>query len=221
MFEGLDPRIARIIRDTWLIVSIIQIVVVVFSLVRTLGFDVKKFNFGEDLHELQVDEEDNEEVEITTRFDADKVKMKAAMQREELKAFFYENKLMVILVLILLFVVIPSTFAARSYVVNKRYKVGEVIDLNKFNLKRKNTMYETIYIEKNKSNRFGVYFYEDATQWNVFKDIYGMNDQKLAVICSECIKNDAWKAFADSFENEDVLRLSEKNADSINDFISI
>lgn len=93
-------------------------------------------------------------------------------------------------------------------------------EINKFNLKRKNTMYETIYIEKNKSNRFGVHFYEDATQWNVFKDIYGMNDQKLAVICSECIKNDAWEAFADSFDNEDVLCLSEKNADSINDFIT-
>lgn len=80
-------------------------------------------------------------------------------------------------------------------------------------------MYETIYIEKNKSNRFGVYFYEDATQWNVFKDICGMNEQKLAVICSECIKNDAWKAFADSFTKEDVFRLSEKNRDIINDFI--
>lgn len=81
-------------------------------------------------------------------------------------------------------------------------------------------MYETIYVEKNKSNRFGVYFYEDATQWNVFKDIYGMNEQKLAVICSENVKNDAWEAFADAFAKENIFCLSEKNGDTINDFIA-
>lgn len=135
MFEGIDPRISRIVRDMWFIAVVLEIPVVVFSLIRTLGFDVKKFNFGEDLHELQIDSEDNEEVEINTAFDAEKVRMKAAMQKEELKAFFYENKFMIIVVIILLFFVIPSTFIAKNIIDNKRYKVGEVIKLDGFNLK--------------------------------------------------------------------------------------
>lgn len=135
IFDGIDPRIARIVRDIWFIAVILQIVVVGFSLIRALGFDVKKFNFGEDLQQLQIEAEDNEEVEITTRFDADKVKMKAAMQREELKAFFYENKFMIILILILLIIVIPGTLVARNIIANKRYKIGETIDLDGFNLK--------------------------------------------------------------------------------------
>lgn len=135
MHEGIDPRISRIIRDFWLIAFVIQIVFVGFYLIRTLGFDVKKFNFGEDVNELKADEEDSEEFELTTRFDSDRVKMRAAMQREELKAFFFENKLVIITIIILLFAVIPSAFMARNYIVNKKYEVGDKIDLKDFTFK--------------------------------------------------------------------------------------
>lgn len=135
MFDGLDPRISRIVRDIWLIAVIMQVIVVVFSLIRTIGFDIRKFNFGEDLHDLQIDDEDNEEVELTTGFDTDKAKMRAAMKREELKSFFFENKLIIILILFILFVIIPSGFIAKNIVENKRYKEGEVIKLKEFNLK--------------------------------------------------------------------------------------
>ncbi len=84
-------------------------------------------------------------------------------------------------------------------------------------------MYETINIEKNKSNRFGIYFYEDASKWNVFKDICGLNEQKLAIICNEEITNEEWKAFVDSFDKDDILYLSDedcKKNDCIDDFIT-
>lgn len=84
-------------------------------------------------------------------------------------------------------------------------------------------MYETIYIEKNKSNRFGIYFYEDASKWNVFKDICGLNGQKFALICNAEIANDEWKAFADSFNKDDILYLSDADCrknDCIVDFIT-
>ena len=135
IYDGLDPRISRIVRDIWLIGTILQFAVVAFSLVRTLGFDVKKFNFGEDLHELKISEEDNEEIEVTTRFDSDKVRMRNAMKKEELKAFFYENKVVIIIIIIILVVVIPSVFVAKSIVDNRKYQMDEVIDLKKFNLK--------------------------------------------------------------------------------------
>jgi len=135
MFEGIDPRIARLVRDAWLIFMVVQVIFVIYSLVRTVGFDIKKFNFFEDLNELQITDEDNEEIEISTKFDTDKVKMRAAMQKEELKSFFYENKFIIISILLLLFIVIPSAFIAKNIIDNKKYVIGEVINLNKFNLK--------------------------------------------------------------------------------------
>ena len=99
--EGIEPKMARLYRDIWLIVFLLQIAFVVVNLIRTIGFDFKKFNFGEDLQQLKIDEMDNEEVEITTGFDTEKYKMKMAMQREELKSFFYEYKGIIIIILIL------------------------------------------------------------------------------------------------------------------------
>lgn len=138
VFEGIDPRIARIIRDFWFIGICIQVIVVGFSFVRAIGFDIKKFNFWEDYQELKITEEDDEEIEIATRFNSDNLKMKTRMQIEEYKSFFFENKFVILLIAILLFVVIPTTFYAKSLVESKRYRVNEVIDLKGFNFKIKN-----------------------------------------------------------------------------------
>lgn len=135
IINGLDPRTSRLFRDVWRIVFYVQIILVGFYLIRTLGFDIKKFNFGEDVNELKIEEEDSEEVELATKFDADKAKMRAAMQKEELKAFYYENRFIIISILILLFVVIPGTLIARNIIVNKKYKETEVIDLKDFEFK--------------------------------------------------------------------------------------
>ena len=132
--EGIEPKMARLYRDIWLIVFLLQIAFVVVNLIRTIGFDFKKFNFGEDLQQLKIDEMDNEEVEITTGFDAEKYKMKMAMQREELKSFFYEYKGIIIIILILLFIVLPGSLYAKYTIENKRYKEGEVIKFKNYDL---------------------------------------------------------------------------------------
>ena len=134
ILEGIDPRISRIVRDIWLICMIAEIILVGFYLIRALGFDVKKFNFGEDINELKIEDEDNEEFELNTGINKDKLRMRAAMQKEEFKAFYYENKFMIITILVLLIVVIPGVFVLRSVKANKRYTEKEVIKLNNFEL---------------------------------------------------------------------------------------
>ena len=74
-------------------------------------------------------------------------------------------------------------------------------------------MCETIYIEKNKSSRFGVHFYNDSTEWNVFLESCGVNaDKKLAVIYNKNIENETWKAFAEAKNNKAVLPISAEDA---------
>ncbi len=77
-------------------------------------------------------------------------------------------------------------------------------------------MYETIYIEKNKSTRFGVHFYQDATQWNVFKDVCGLNNCKTAVICNENIENESWRTFVDSYDNVNICKIKDKSTECAN-----
>lgn len=82
-------------------------------------------------------------------------------------------------------------------------------------------MYETIYIEKNKTTRFGVHFYEDSTQWNVFMDCCGLKDKKTALICHYDILNDTWKSFADMFAKEDAMFMTEQtDLDRVKDFMT-
>lgn len=172
IFEGIDPRISRIVRDIWMIGYYLQIVLVVFYFIRAVGFDVKKFNFGEDLHELQIDEEDNEEVEIATKFDKDKLKMKVAMQKEELKSFYYENKIIIIVISFLLVFVIPSVFIGRSIVANKRYTENEVIKLDDFEFK----VVET-YVTK-KDNKGDLLFKENNSYLIVKFNLNNLSDTK-------------------------------------------
>lgn len=84
-------------------------------------------------------------------------------------------------------------------------------------------MYETIYIEKNKSTKFGVYFYEDGAQWNVFKDVCGIQSAQFAVICSETMQNKTWESWRDSFDKDNLLKFKKANDENdarLRDFIN-
>ncbi len=81
-------------------------------------------------------------------------------------------------------------------------------------------MYETIYIEKNKSSRFGVHFYQDSSQWNVFMDVCGIASDKTAVICSESLTNESWKSFITFYDCDNVLKISKNNDDELHNFLN-
>ncbi len=81
-------------------------------------------------------------------------------------------------------------------------------------------MYETIYIEKNKSTRTGVYFYENSMHWNVFLDVCSLKEKKTAVICCYDSIKDTWKTFVDTYAKEEVFLITEQTDLSVlRDFI--
>ena len=81
-------------------------------------------------------------------------------------------------------------------------------------------MYETIFIEKNKSARTGVYFYENSMQWNVFLDVCGLKEKKTAVICHYDILKDTWKTFVDTYVKEEAFFITEQTElSALKDFI--
>lgn len=133
--EGIDPQRSRIIRDISLVFYLLQIVFCVFTLIRTLGFDIKKFHFGEDLQSLQIEVTDDEEIEIVSGINTDKLLRQKEMKKEELKAFYLENKGIIISILFLLIVVIPGIFIIKNTRENKRYNENEIVQLNNINLK--------------------------------------------------------------------------------------
>ena len=63
--EFLEKKTLLLYRDLLKILIIFQYVSVLMVLVRGLGFDIKKFDFVKDMHELNLDISDEEEVELT------------------------------------------------------------------------------------------------------------------------------------------------------------
>ncbi len=87
-----DPKILRNARDFLVVISMAQVVEIVLFGIRALGFDIKKFNFKEDLKELEIVEEDNEEFELNINIDVNKAHRQVNKGRRFLKYFYVENR---------------------------------------------------------------------------------------------------------------------------------
>lgn len=87
-----EPKILRNTRDFLVLISMVQAPQIVLFGIRALGFDIKKFNFKEDLKELEITQEDNEEFEFNINVDVNKAHRKVNKGRRFLKYFYVENR---------------------------------------------------------------------------------------------------------------------------------
>ena len=92
----LDIETVRLYRDISLIVLLPQIVFVFIMFGRTLGFNLKQFEFKKDLEEMEIDVSDNEEVELTLGNDTYKIARFFRKLLRLTKYILIENKLFVI-----------------------------------------------------------------------------------------------------------------------------
>lgn len=91
----LDIREVRLARDILMLGFFAQALSVVITFVRATGFDIKKFNFGQDLAELDIKEEDREEFEFEVSVDAGKVQRKLRRNFRYAKYVYIENKFLI------------------------------------------------------------------------------------------------------------------------------
>ena len=99
MQEGLvDERITRAIRDFLNIIFIFQIYSIFISFIRSIGLDVKKFDFDQDAQDLNITDKDNEEFEVNVEFDSHTLKRKLKRNYRNFKYYLVENKMMLSIV---------------------------------------------------------------------------------------------------------------------------
>ena len=94
--KSLDVESVRVMRDISLIALIPQVIFMFIIFGRALGFNLKQFDFKRDLEELEIDESDNEEVELTVGSDTYKIARFFRKLLRLTKYFILENKLFVI-----------------------------------------------------------------------------------------------------------------------------
>jgi len=121
-------RNAMIVRDITLIFSLPQFPLLILSLIRAVGFDIKRFNFSKDLKELDINEEDNEEFEFVFGVDSYKYARYLRRRVREFKYYILENKFMFTILMgltcavLLILTILNFTVYNRTY--GKNQKVG-------------------------------------------------------------------------------------------------
>lgn len=120
--EVVDMRTIRMIRDILLMISLPQLFFTVFALMRSVGFDIKSFNFKKDLEELNITSDDDEEIEILVAKDNYKHMRKIRRFIRETKYFALEYKFFFIVIIFVIVSGLSLTLYLNIMVYNRKYK---------------------------------------------------------------------------------------------------
>lgn len=123
----LTQRASRAYRDIYQILFFPNIYFLIISLIRGIGFDVKKFNFSKDLEELEIKSEDNEEFEFVLGNDSYKRKRKIRRNLREVKYYIIENKFFISIIAGAILIIGLITFLLNVTLFKENYHVGNTL----------------------------------------------------------------------------------------------
>jgi len=126
----IEAQTIRMYRDIAWIIYAPQFIFLGFTILRGIGFDLKKFNFEEDAKELEINDLDSEEFELT--FGKDAYKYKRTLRRfiREFKYYVLENKITFSILLSVIVVIIGTLLYLNFEVYHKTYKQNKKITHN-------------------------------------------------------------------------------------------
>lgn len=120
----------RLFRDFSRILYYPQFLFIAYTLFRGVGFDIKSFNFIKDLEELELDDNDDEEVEISFGKNSYKYKRSFRKTIRELKYYILENKFVFLCILGVIIIILGSTLYMNIEVYNKKYGLNQAFSSN-------------------------------------------------------------------------------------------
>ena len=126
----IEAQAVRMYRDIAFIVYIPQFFFLGYTALRGIGFDLKKFNFDEDVKELEITDIDDEEFELV--FGKDTYKYKRNFRRfiREFKYYVLENKITFSILAGIILVVIGTVFYLNVEVFHKTVRQTKKMNHN-------------------------------------------------------------------------------------------
>ena len=129
-----ETSAARIYRDVSLILYLPQIFFIIVFFIRTIGLNVKQFDFKTDLADLELTDKDSEEVEINVGFETYKVKRTLRRLKRESGYYVQENKYIILSILVLLLIILIYLFIKNFEILNNTYKQGKTFIYDNFSI---------------------------------------------------------------------------------------
>ena len=87
-----DSTLIMVFRDFLEFLVYVPIPLMIIAISRSIGFNMKRFNFKKDMLELDIAEEDNEEFEVEVNIDTEDIKSKLNRKKRFIKYVYLENK---------------------------------------------------------------------------------------------------------------------------------
>lgn len=139
-----DSAGIRAVRDFLFIATVLQYPSMLIFLLRTIGVDLKKFNFQSDEEYLELSSADHEELEINIEFDKDSLKRGAKKLFRNMSYIYAEHKLIINIIASVLFVVFSYGMYKFIFITNKSYGQGESLNANGYEI----TINKSYYTDK-------------------------------------------------------------------------
>lgn len=127
----LDIRTVKLTGDLTLICFLVQTLSTIILFVRAIGFNIRRFNFEQDL-KLDISESDNEEFEFDVEIDKNKLKRKFNKKIRNFKYSYHENKFLINIAILLVLVLIGLLIILNKTVFNKVYKQNTVMNVSDY-----------------------------------------------------------------------------------------
>ena len=180
VFNGLETTSLKLeeiraLRDIALIVLVPQLVFLIVIFGRTLGFNIKKFDFKRDLEELQIDSADSEEVEVTLTDNSYKIKRFFRKLLRLTKYFFLENRIFVIGVASVIVLIISIVLFNRINIYSESYNENENILANTIWYNVKESYITNLDARNNVINSDKSYVLVIVDVSNKFNSIYSLD----------------------------------------------
>ena len=106
---------ARAIRDIVVILALPQFIFILFCLARSVGFNIKKFDFASDAKELNLSSSDSEEFELNINFDGQKTKRNIRKAIRETGYYIKENLFIIISAIVIGVIIIAISIYRNTH----------------------------------------------------------------------------------------------------------
>ncbi len=128
--DRVNIRTLLVTRDIALGISVAGVGLVIWSFLRSLGFNLKSFQFGKDIKELQIEMQDDEEFEFTIDVDKDEVQTKWRKRMRKLKYYLIEHNRIILLIFLGILMVIGASISYNIITKSKVYSENAIVQLN-------------------------------------------------------------------------------------------
>lgn len=132
--ETIEASLARSYRDISLLLVLPQYYFCIFTILRGLGFNIKKLNFANDLKELEISEKDSEEFEFVVGVEGYKAKRTFRRFIREFSYYLKENTFIVIAIALLIIIGIGTSIYLNREDYEISYKQKETFNYKTFTL---------------------------------------------------------------------------------------